>query len=71
YRVEMADSRDPVWEHGENIRPGWRCKYCHTKRGGGGATQLKQHLATRGKGVTYCNSVPPDVREFFKRSWTG
>ncbi|XP_066162205.1 uncharacterized protein [Oryza sativa Japonica Group] len=63
----MSDSRDPVWEHGENIPPGWRCKYCHTKRGGGGATRLKQHLAARGKGVTYCNSVPPDVREFFCR----
>ncbi len=63
----MADSRDPVWEHGESMAPGWRCKYCHQRKGGGGATRLKIHLAGKEKGVTYCNSVPPDVREFFRR----
>lgn len=67
YRVEMAESRDLVWEHGEDFAPGWRCKYCHQRKKGGGATRLKMHLGHKGKGVTYCNSVPPDVREFFCR----
>jgi hypothetical protein len=67
YRVEMAESRDLVWEHGEDFAPGWRCKYCHQRKKGGGATRLKMHLGHKGKGVTYCNSVPPDVRDFFKR----
>ena len=40
--------RDVVWEHGENLYPGWRCNYCRTQKGGGGATRLKQHLAGRG-----------------------
>ena len=40
--------RDVVWEHGENLYPGWRCNYCHAQKGGGGATRLKQHLAGRG-----------------------
>ena len=60
-------SRDVVWEHGENLYPGWRCNYCRTQKGGGGATRLKQHLAGRGAEVVHCRNVPPDVREFFQR----
>src|SRR6185312_7631859 len=60
-------SRDVVWEHGENLFPGWRCNYCRTQKGGGGATRLKQHLAGRGAEVVHCRNVPPDVREFFQR----
>ena len=44
----QAEIKDVVWEHGENLYPGWRCNYCHTQKGGGGATRLKQHLAGRG-----------------------
>ena len=47
--------------------PGWRCNYCRTQKGGGGATRLKQHLAGRGAEVVHCRNVPPDVREFFQR----
>ena len=59
--------RDVVWEHGENLYPGWRCNYCRTQKGGGGATRLKQHLAHRGAEVVHCRNVPPDVRDFFQR----
>ena len=41
-------SRDVVWVHGENLYPGWRCNYCRTQKGGGGATRLKQHLGDDG-----------------------
>ena len=59
--------RDVVWEHGENLYPGWRCNYCRTQKGGGGATRLKQHLAGRGAEVVHCRNVPLDVRDFFQR----
>ena len=59
--------RDVVWEHGENLYPGWRCNYCRTQKGGGGATRLKQHLAGRGAEVVHCRNVPPDVWDFFQR----
>jgi hypothetical protein len=28
--------RDQVWEHGENLFPGFKCKYCVKKNRGGG-----------------------------------
>jgi len=49
---------DPVWEHGEKVGNGWKCKYCHEQRNGGGATRLKEHLAQRGKDAKDCPSVP-------------
>jgi hypothetical protein len=24
--------KDPVWEHGVNLAPGWRCNYCGMQR---------------------------------------
>jgi hypothetical protein len=59
--------KDPVWEHGVNLAPGWRCNYCGMQKSGGGSTRLKQHLGARGSSVLHCNSVPPDVREYFQR----
>ena len=59
--------KDVVWEHGENLYPRWRCNYCRTQKGGGGATRLKQHLAGRGAEVVHCRNVSPDVRDFFQR----
>jgi hypothetical protein len=59
--------KDVVWEHGEKLYPGWRCQYCNTTKGGGGATRLKQHLANHGSEVIHCRHVPPDVREYFQR----
>ena len=49
--------KDVVWEHGENLYPGWRCNYCNTQKGGGGATRLKQHLAGREAEVVHCRNV--------------
>ena len=59
--------KDVVWEHGENLYPGWRCNYCHTSKGGGGATRLKQHLAGRGTEVVHCMKVSKEVRDYFQR----
>jgi hypothetical protein len=28
--------KDPVWEHGDNLAPGWRCNYCGMQKSGGG-----------------------------------
>jgi hypothetical protein len=42
----MGES-DVVWEHGENLFPGFKCKYCVKKIRGGGATRLKEHLAKK------------------------
>jgi hypothetical protein len=45
--------KDPLWNHGENLYPGFRCKYCGTQKGGGGSTRLKQHLVERGMQVVH------------------
>jgi hypothetical protein len=39
--------RDVVWEHGENLFPGFKCKYCAKEFCSGGATRLKEHLAEK------------------------
>lgn len=60
--------KDGVWEHGENLYPGWRCKYCNTvKGGGGGLTRLKQQLVGRRTEVLHCRHVPPNVCEYYQR----
>jgi hypothetical protein len=38
-----------VWEHSENISSGFRCKYCHEGKSGGGAIGFKEHLPHQGK----------------------
>jgi len=63
----MAGRADPVWEHGEKIGSGWKCKYCREPKAGGGATRLKEHLAHRGNDVKDCPSVPKEVKAFFAR----
>ena len=63
----MADRTDDVWEHGVNTHPGFQCKYCKSTKKGGGATRLKEHLAGRGSNVVACSSVPPDVRDYYRR----
>jgi hypothetical protein len=45
----MGDNKDLVWEHGEKIGIGFKCKYCRIQKDGGEATRLKEHLAHRGK----------------------
>jgi hypothetical protein len=47
--------RDVVWEHEENLFPGFKCKYCVKKFRGGGATRLKEHLAWKLHKLVYVN----------------
>jgi hypothetical protein len=69
---------DLVWEHGEKIDSGFRCKYCHEEKIGGGATRFNKHLPHSGKDVKNCPSISPEVKKLFageldktkeKKSW--
>jgi len=62
----MAD-KDPVWENGENLFPGIKCRYCLKSWKGGRATRLKEHLAGRSGNIASCLKIPPDVRDYFRR----
>ncbi|TVU26043.1 hypothetical protein EJB05_28571, partial [Eragrostis curvula] len=66
---KMGDRNESgsVWEHGEKYEAGFRCKYCHGSKKGGGATRFKQHLASRGNDVVHCTFVPKDVRDYYRR----
>jgi hypothetical protein len=61
----MSDNQDLVWEHGEKIGTGFKCKYCRVEKSGGGATRLKDHLVHQGKNVRYSPNVPKEVKEYF------
>jgi hypothetical protein len=54
-----------IWEHGQNMYPGFTCNYCRCTKKGGVATWFKQHLVARGSIVKHCGSVPLDVRDYF------
>jgi hypothetical protein len=56
-----------VWEHGENLFPGFKCKYCVKKIRGGGATRLKEHLAGESENVIRCTKCPSDICDYFLR----
>jgi hypothetical protein len=56
--------RDEVWQHGENLFPGFKCMYCLKEFRGGGATRLKEHLAGKGENISQCNKCPPDIRNY-------
>jgi hypothetical protein len=57
--------RDQVWEHGENLFPRFKCKYCVKEFCGGGATRLKEHLAGKSGNIARCTKYPPDIRNYF------
>jgi hypothetical protein len=57
--------RDQVWDHGENLCPGSKYKYCLKEFRGGGATRLKEHLAGKSGNVARCTKCPPDIRNYF------
>jgi hypothetical protein len=59
--------RDVVWEHGENLFSGFKCKYCVKGFYGGGATRLKEHLVGKSGNVARCIKCPPNIREYFLR----
>jgi hypothetical protein len=59
--------RDVVWEHGENLFSGFKCKYCVKEFRGGGTTRLKEHLAGKSGNIARCTKCPPNIREYFLR----
>jgi hypothetical protein len=59
--------RDEVWEHGENLFPGFKCRYCLKEFRGGGATRFKEHLAGKSGNIFLCTKCPPDIRNYFVR----
>jgi hypothetical protein len=54
-----------VWKHGENLFPGFKCKYCLKEFLGGGATRLKEHLVGKSGNISRCTKCPPDIRNYF------
>jgi hypothetical protein len=64
---ESMRERDKVWEHGENLFPGFKCKYCLKEFRRGGATRLKEHLAGKGGNIFQCSKCHPDIRNYFLR----
>jgi hypothetical protein len=58
---------DEIWQHGQHMGADFTCNYCGCTKRGGGATRFKHHLAARGSNVKYCDSVPLDVRDYFRR----
>ncbi|EEC66541.1 hypothetical protein OsI_32690 [Oryza sativa Indica Group] len=66
----MVDNEnlDYVWNHGERIGEGFKCKYCKMTRKSGRGTRLKEHLAGRRHNVIACSGVPPKVRKAMRIS---
>jgi hypothetical protein len=60
--------RDVVWEHGENLFSGFKCKYYVKEFCGGGATRLKEHLAEKSGNGARCTKCPPDIQNYFLRA---
>jgi hypothetical protein len=58
---------DVVWEHGENLFPGFKCNYCVKEFRGGGATRLKEHLAEKSENIMRCTKCSPNIRDYFLR----
>jgi hypothetical protein len=59
--------RDQVWEHGENLLPGFKCKCCVKEFHGGRATRLKEHLAEKSENIARCTKCLPNIRNYFLR----
>jgi hypothetical protein len=45
--VLVRDTSDIVWEHGEKVGTGFKCRYCRETKSREGGTRLKKHLAHR------------------------
>jgi hypothetical protein len=56
-----------VWEHEDNLFPGFKCKYYLKEIRGGGATRLKEHLAEKGGNISRCSKCPLDIQNYFLR----
>jgi hypothetical protein len=42
---------DIVWEYGEKVGTGFKCKYYRETKSGGGDTRLKEHLTHRSASI--------------------
>ena len=62
----MSDNQDLLWEHGEKIVIGFKCKYCRVEKDGGGsthATQDQDHGQPMSQWRTTSNRRRSDPRE--------
>jgi hypothetical protein len=57
--------RDEMWQHGENLFFGFKCKYCLKEFREDVATRLNEHLVGKGGNISWCNKCPPDIRKYF------
>ena len=59
----MVRKKDKFWEHVEELKGRFKCKFCKPDFSGG-ITRVKSHLSgLRGRDVDICTKVPKDVRE--------
>jgi hypothetical protein len=67
----MSEKDAVMWEHGENLFPRFKCKYClKTYRGccdvgAWGATMLKEHLMGKSENIARWTRCPMYVRNYF------
>ena len=59
----MGRKRDRFWDHAEDLKSRFKCKYCK-REFPGGASRIKSHLAgVKGRDIVICDEVPGDVKE--------
>ena len=45
-QVKLRGPVEDPWSHGEKWKQtGWSCSYCNARKGSGGVTRLRNHLA--------------------------
>ena len=47
---------DVVWEHGQKVGGGFKCKYCREEKGGGGATRSRHFKSETGRYIYECTT---------------
>jgi hypothetical protein len=57
--------RNQVWEHGDNLFPEFKCKYCVKEFCRGEATRLKEHLTEKSENVAQYTKCQPDIWNYF------
>jgi hypothetical protein len=59
--------RDVVWEHRENLFPGFKCKYCVKRISWWWRYKVERVFSGENGNVARCTKCPPDIREYFLR----
>jgi protein-disulfide isomerase len=62
----VGDMPDLIWDQGEKVGTSFKCKYCREMKSNRGVTQLKEHLAHRGKNVQKCPFVLSNIKTYFQ-----